>query len=75
MYKAAAAVVCMCLLAGCQSNEKMQTNKPHSQAAANHAKRENHHTKEEKQKAEPRYYINVRKDLLSFDESLYDFRS
>ncbi|MGC1139197.1 polysaccharide deacetylase family protein [Bacillus sp. B38] len=61
MYKAAAAVVCMCLLAGCQSNEKMQTNKPHSQAAANHAKRENHHTKEEKQKkqkAEPRYYIN-----------------
>ena len=48
----------MCLLAGCQSNEKMQTNKPHSQAAANHAKRENHHIKEEKQKkqkAEPRY--------------------
>ncbi len=48
MYKAAAAVICMCLLAGCQSNEKMQTNKPHSQAAANHAKRENHHTKEKK---------------------------
>ncbi len=59
--KPAAAVICMCLLAGRQSNEKMQTNKPHSQAAANHAKRENHHTKEEKQKkqkAEPRYYIN-----------------
>ena len=57
MYKAAAAVICMCLLAGCQSNEKMQTNKPYSQAAANHAKRENHH-KKKKQKAEPRYYIN-----------------